>query len=226
MLQTTIDAEFPQVDGRSYIQGVTILDRMAETALGLAGAAEMVIDQAKFTRKTLCNGTITALVGDGAAAPAGANAVILGRVGDVPAVAAYTADPARPVTLRETSAPYPFRDLAFDGAWGGRLILDAGDPGTVLWAMIEANKRCMRDGFRRAHDAPEANPVIELVYAEAIDFTPAMVRPGSVVEIVTLAVRQALGRDYVMNELRYERPDGAPGAFRYNFSAQPPGGTA
>jgi hypothetical protein len=219
------DAAFAQVDGRDYIQGVTILHRMLEATLpageakGLDPDAGVAVKRIKFTRNTLCDGVIRGLLGaDKGLEPAGAVAQLLGTLDGQALTAAYYPDEARPVSRQESSPPYPIHDFEPLEGYGGRWrFAEAGDGGVFLWALIEANKRTIRTALGERM----ARPRIELV--EASDFLyrrHGMMADGALM-LETLSVREFGPRLYILNEARYTDADGAARSLRLQYSANP-----
>lgn len=209
------DAEFPRVDGRDYIQGITILTRMLDTVLDAGKTEAISVRRIKYTHLTLCNGTIRGTIGNADAMDlTGAAAFLTASLDDAPVQAAYFPDPERQTTVETVSPPYPIDAFAPTKRYGARMTIEAPDGAEFLWTLIEANKRTIAHWVKGRITAPR----IELV--EAMNFVyrrDAMAKPGPII-IETLSERAFGDRLFVLNEVHYSAADGSPSSVRLNYS--------
>lgn len=211
-------AEFPQVDGRDYVQGVTILVRMVDAVMKAATQPSCEVARVKFLRRTLLNGTIKAAIGDTTPVDTtDAGAIVTGTVGGLPMTATFYPDEARPVTETESSPPYPFSDLVPSEPFGSTSFVSCSTGADFLWTLIEINKQTIAHWVMDRFDAPR----IELVEASGFTYCDqGMMQPGKL-EIGNLNVREFGSRLYILNEARYRDADGTPRTLRLQYSASP-----
>jgi hypothetical protein len=215
-IQFETDARFARMDGRDYIQGITILTRMLDAALNAAEAeGPIFVNRVKYTSLTLDDGTIRGTIGDSIPADTkGAVAFLSATLDGRPVQAAYFPNPARPVMTEAVSPPYPLSNFAPTEAHGATMTVDAPDGETFMWTLIEANKRTIAHWVQDRYTKPR----IELVEATGFYYRRnAMTSPGQLT-FTTLSTREFGDRLYILNEARYADAGGSPRSARLRYS--------
>jgi hypothetical protein len=210
--------EFARVGNRDYIQGISIACAMARTAgTRSPHTLPLRIKHVKFTRKTLCDGgVVVSAQGCETDLPAGTVAVLRGITPAGSVCAGYLPDVHRPVQRTISGHFYEIEPVDalcdFSGIWSARCM----DTEHFLLSLIEINKRTIQASL----PAPSGGAVIDLVYAEEVDFDlPSIFREGRII-VRNLGVREFGGLLYVLNELAYTDHRGTRQKVRLNYSVR------
>lgn len=206
---------FSRVGERDYVQGVVILNDILTRVVEATGAEDICVDRIKFTKRVLLNGLTRVSIGEPEQSDAGAAAANLrGSVDGSPLLGVFIPDPDRAVITQVNSLQPSIEDFHSDGNYGASFTVDASEGEAFLLSAVEANKRAVSLSSPMFGEGAQ----IEFVDGSGIVYSHRqMVRPGPVA-IVNTGLRIFAGREYVLNEVRYQSVSGDDASFLLNYS--------
>lgn len=214
LLQTT---DFPRVGERTYVQGITIFQTMADALSRELNAAEIDVSRCKFKNKCLHNGAVYLTPMASEALPKQQTAVMTVEGADGGHIVSFVADPDSPVQRGISDHDYEIHDFESDGAFSGSATLVAPDYDMFMLHLIEFNKRIVAAGVAGSREPYS----IELVELEDFHFNPADCPSETRVSAINVSTRQFGRRLYALSEIRYLSDSQKPCSTRFNFSAEP-----
>ncbi len=222
MKQRAYTTNFSLVGGRSYIQGIAILEFISDCvhdAALVSSEVELFVDTAKFVRKTDCNGHVRVLIGDeGSMDIEGAACILSGSLSDGRRVnGCFCPQESNPVKEYRDRDAFELTNINLLEDYSGTAQATWGDRLGLLRSIVDIQKKLILATYQ---DNPNV-PVVEIVQVEGLTIPQSIKSGRGLVVVDNLSARMLGQRLYILNEVISDNWVGSVFKFTYSVQSDP-----